>query len=147
VIKFITLATICVAVTIAQGGSCRSTQANHMETSPKNQKLPVGIWGGEHIHAEVTESGVEIEFDCAHGAIPNRIMLDSQGRFNVRGKFTPERGGPIRRDEESNDRAVQYVGTVKEKEMTLTISDANTKEVLGNFTLRHGTEGRIRKCR
>lgn len=148
-IKLITLATICVLVTLmAQGGACRSTNANAgMTTSPKNEKLPTGVWGGEHIHAEVTDTGVEIEFDCAHGSIPTQVVLDVQGRFNVRGKFTAERGGPVQRDEANNDRAVQYAGTVKGKEMALTISDSHTKDVIDTFTLRHGSEGRIRKCR
>lgn len=149
VIKLITLITIClIVIVIAQGGSCRSSNANaDMTTSPKTEKLPSGVWGGEHINAQVTETGVEIEFDCAHGSIPTQVVLDAQGRFNMRGKFTAERGGPIRRDETGNDRAVQYAGTVKGKEMTLTISDSNTKEVIDSFTLRHGSEGRIRKCR
>jgi hypothetical protein len=149
VIKVITLATICLIVTvIAQVGSCRSSNANTtVTTSTKNEKLPTGIWGGEHINADVTETGVEIEFDCAHGSIPTGVVLDAQGRFNVRGKFTAERGGPVQRDETSTDRAVQYAGAVKGKEMTLTISDSNTKEVIDTFTLRHGSEGRIRKCR
>ena len=137
---------------IAQGGSCRSSNASsqanaNLTTKAKDQNLPTGIWGGEHIHAEVSESKVEIEFDCARGSIPTRIALDQQGRFRVSGKFITERGGPVRSDEEANDRAVQYAGVVKEKEMTLTISDPNTKEVIGNFTLTHGSEGRIRKCR
>ncbi|MGZ8848487.1 MAG: hypothetical protein ACXW3C_18665, partial [Pyrinomonadaceae bacterium] len=102
--KLITLATICLIVTlIAQGGSCRSSNANtDMTTTPKNEKLPTGVWGGEHINAEVTETGVEIEFDCAHGSIPTGVVLNAQGRFNVRGKFAAERGGPIQRDETSN---------------------------------------------
>lgn len=139
---------IClIGTVIAQGGLCSSSNANpDMTTSPKDKKLPTGVWGGQHINAEVTDSGVLIEFDCAHGSIPTRVMLDAQGRFNVRGRFAAERGGPVRNDEGRNDRAVQYAGTVKEKEMTLTISDSNTKEEIGTFTLRHGTQGRIRKC-
>lgn len=116
-----------------------------MTTSPN--QLPAGVWGGEHIHAEVSDYGVAIEFDCARGSIPTRIILDRQGRFSVPGTFTPERGGPTRRDGESNERAVKYAGTVKDKEMTLTITDSTTKEVNGSFTLKHGTDGRIRKCR
>ena len=98
--KFITLATICLLVTLlAQTGSCRSSNANTDMTSPQSKSLPTGVWGGEHINAEVTESGVEIEFDCAHGSIPTRVVIDARGRFNVRGKFTAEHGGAFRRDE------------------------------------------------
>lgn len=147
--KFIALAIIFLTFGImVQRGSCRATNGNSdMTTSNRKENLPTGIWGGQHIHAEVTESHVEIEFDCARGSIPKRIVLDDQGRFDVSGKFIPEHAGPIRRDEESNERAVQYVGVVKEKELTLTISDPKTKEVIGTFTLKHGNEGRIRKCR
>jgi len=112
-----------------------------------NDKLAAGVWGGQHIRAEVTESGADIEFDCAHGAIVQPIVLDGKGGFDLKGKFAPEHAGPIRRDQEDNSRSVRYVGKVKGEELTLTISDLNTKESLGDFTLTHGSDGRLMKCR
>ena len=106
-----------------------------------------GIWGGEHVHAEVTDGGAQFEFDCANGAITKPIVLDSQGRFNLTGTFATEHAGPVRRDDDSNARSVRYSGEVKDEEMTLTITDPSTKEVLGTFTLKHGNEGRLMKCR
>lgn len=113
----------------------------------RNDRLAIGIWGGEHIRLEVTDSGADIEFDCAHGSIDQLIALDSRGSFDVKGKYTPQHGGPIRRDEESNDRLVRYVGLVKDQELTLTISNDNPKETIGTFTLTHGSEGSVMKCR
>jgi hypothetical protein len=51
------------------------------------------------------------------------------------------------REGENNSRAVLYRGSVTEKELTLTIFDANSKEAIDSFTLDFGNEGRVRKCR
>jgi|ERR1043166_7211129 hypothetical protein len=152
--QMITLGTICLmASVLAQVGSCgaSNTKAGNMNSnvisSGSDGKLATGIWGGQHVHAEVSETGAQFEFDCAHGAITQSIPLDATGKFDVPGKFAPEHGGPVRRDEESNDRAVRYAGRVNQQEMALTISDAGTKEEIGTFQLRHGSEGRLMKCR
>jgi hypothetical protein len=149
-----TLAALCLtACVVAQGGSCRATNAgssnanSEMKAPNKTDKLPAGVWGGQHVRAEVTEGGATFEFDCAHGAISETIVLDVSGKFDVPGKFATEHGGPVQRDEESHDRGVRYSGSVKDQEMTLTITDTKSKEVIGTFTLRHGSEGRLMKCR
>jgi len=153
--NLITLITVClIGSVIAQGGSCRASHAGsgssktnaEMKTPTRNDKLPAGVWGGEHVQAEVTERGAEFEFDCAHGAITQTIVLDGSGKFDLPGKFAAEHPGPTR-DEESTNRSVRYSGSVQDVELTLTVTDTTTKEVLGTFTLRHGSEGRIRKCR
>jgi hypothetical protein len=112
-----------------------------------NDKLAAGVWGGEHIRAEVTEGGAQIEFDCAHGAIEQAIVLNSKGGFDVPGKFAPQHGGPVRDDEESKAISVHYVGTIRGSELSLTITNAGTKESIGEYTLTHGSEGRVMKCR
>ena len=117
-----------------------------MRTTIKNDKLPAGVWGGQHVRAEVNESGAAFEFDCARGSIAQAILLDGNGKFDLTGKFATEHAGPVR-DEESNERPVRYSGSVKDQEMTLTITDTNTKEVIGTFTLKHGSDGRLMKCR
>src|SRR6266850_1056540 len=139
---------VCLLAILGDGGSCH-TKKGTVNKAPVeiNDRLANGVWGGQHIRAEVTDSGTDIEFDCAHGTIDQPIVLDAKGSFDVKGKFTPERGGPIRRDEKSNDRLVRYVGQVKDQAMTLTIRDAGTKETIDSFSLTHGSDGRIRKCR
>jgi hypothetical protein len=140
---------VCLVLTmLGNGGSCRPKEGAVMKAPvEKNDKLQTGVWGGQHIRAEVTDRGAAIEFDCANGAIDEPITLDDKGSFDVKGKFAAEHGGPIRRDEEDNGRSVRYVGQVKDKELTLTISDLNTKENLGSFTLTLGSDGRLMKCR
>jgi hypothetical protein len=128
---------VCFALTIlGNGSSYRPKEGAYMNgPAERHNKLATGVWGGQHARVEVTGKGAAIEFDCANGTI------------DVKGKFAAEHGGPVRQEEEGNNRAVRYIGRVKDKELTLTISDLNTKENLGTFTLTLGNEGRLMKCR
>jgi len=53
---------------------------------------------------KASEKGAEVEFDCAHGQMTQRTTLDRHGDFDVAGTFTPEHGGPVRRDVKLNFR-------------------------------------------
>jgi hypothetical protein len=132
----------------APGSSCRSTgSGSGSPLQGKQEILRAGVWGGQHIRAEVSERGAEIEFDCARGTIPKQITLDSSHEFDISGTFTAEHGGPVRDDEANTGRPARYKGSVEQQELTLTISDVNTKEVIGTFTLKFGNESRLMKCR
>ena len=147
VLTFTSIA-VCLLAILGDSGSCRTKEgtANKAPVETTN-KLATGVWGGQHIRVAVTDSGADIEFDCAHGTIDQPIVLDGKGAFDVEGKFTTERGGPTRRDQKANYRLVRYVGQVKEQALTLTITDAGTKETIDSFTLTHGSDGRLMKCR
>ena len=69
------------------------------------------------------------------------------GDFDVRGKYMPEHGGPIRNDEESTSLSVRYVGHAIDNELTLTVTIPDKKETVGTYNLTHGSEGRVMKCR
>jgi hypothetical protein len=140
---------VCLLFTcLGEGGSCRSKEATVSKAPVEsNNRLAKGVWGGQHIRLEVTGSGATLEFDCGNSTIAEPIVLDRNGNFDVRGKYTPEHGGPIRNDEESNSYSVRYVGHASNKELTLTITIPDKKETIGNFTLTQGSEGRLMKCR
>jgi hypothetical protein len=114
--------------------------------NPPNDRLATGVWGGEHIRAEITDSGADIEFDCAHGSIGQAIVLDAKGGFDVNGKYEAQHGGPIR-DDEDNSLTVRYVGHVKGKKLSLTITNLNSNEAIGHYNLSYGSDGLVRKCR
>jgi len=116
------------------------------DSESRKKKLPVGLWGGEHISMEVTDQRTTIEYDCAHGTINQRISLDRKGRFNVSGTHSPERGGPVRQGEQSAGNPVRFSGQVNGKTMKLSVRDSVTKELVGDFTLVYGAEPRLRKC-
>ena len=112
----------------------------------RKKGLPVGLWGGEHISMEVTEQGATVEYDCAHATIEQRIVLDRRGRFDVSGMQVPERGGPVRQNEPAGY-PVRFAGQVNGKRMKLTVRNSATKELIGTFTLVHGSEPKLRKCK
>lgn len=136
-----------------QGSSCRSSNANsnanstmNANTSTANQSRDLrGTWGGQSIAMEVSDEGAEIEFDCAHGRITEKIAPDADGKFEAKGVFARERGGPQRMGE-NNEQPAVYRGSIKEKTMTLSIELTRNKENLGTFTLTQGSTGRIHKC-
>jgi hypothetical protein len=112
---------------------------------PQGKPLPNGAWGGKHIFMEVSADGTRIEFDCAHATF-SKILLDSRGRFAVTGVYVEERGGPTRQDDEESKK-VLLNGSVSNKIMKLTVTLTATKELIGTFTLTHGAESEIVKCR
>lgn len=113
----------------------------------RGQPLAEGLWGGEHIRMEVTAEHTKIEFDCAHATVSSKILIDPRGRFAVKGTHFEEHGGPSRQGEEGHGYPVQFSGTVKGKNIKLTVMRTDTKELLGTFSLTHGREPELVKCR
>ena len=106
-----------------------------------------GAWGGEHIGLEVTDGGGRVEYDCAHGTIDQKIVTDAAGRFEARGTHVRERGGPARRGEPEDKHPAVYRGQIKGHTMTLSVTESDTGESAGTFTLTLGREPHIVKCR
>ena len=95
---------------------------------------------------DVTESAARIDFDCARGAIHQRLRLDKEGRFDVEGDFLPERPGPQRESEERDRQRARYAGRITDRTMTLTVTLVDRKETVGTFTLTYGRPPFLRKC-
>ncbi len=109
--------------------------------------LTPGVWGGRHIRFEVTEDGGRVEYDCAHGTVEGKIVVDARGRFSVYGTHYEEHGGPSRPGEEANGYRVRLSGRVGGSLMKLTVTRAGTREVVGTFNLARDREPFIVKCR
>lgn len=106
-----------------------------------------GTWGGEHIGLEVTAQGGQLVYDCAHGTIDRKIVTDAQGRFDLPGTHVREHGGPIRKDEAEDSHPARFTGQIKGDMMTLTVTESDTKELVGTFTLVYGQTPHVVKCR
>jgi len=133
---------------LGQSSSCSNKgEDSNKASSEKRDRLAIGEWGGEHISFDVTDGGGSIEFDCASGTIDRPITLDSEGKFDVEGKYITEHAGPVRDDEEGNGRTARYLGRVQEKVLTLTVTLKETDATIGTFTLTQGSHGRVMKCR
>ena len=110
-------------------------------------RLATGVWGGDHIRLEVTDNGASIEYDCAHSTIDQPIVLNRAGKFDVKGSYSREHGGPVRIEKEPDSSAARYVGLVQDKTLTLTVTLTDSGETIGTFTLTHGRDVILRKCR
>src|ERR1700749_4879442 len=106
-----------------------------------------GTWGGEHIGLEVSEQGATVEYDCAHGTIDQKIVTDAGGNFNLRGPHVREHGGPVRKGETEDSPPAAYKGQIKGDTMTLTVTETDTGETVGTFTLPMAAHTRVLKCR
>src|SRR5262245_46136655 len=123
-----------------------ATSCDHgLQVSEKMNHIAAGTWGGQHIGIDVTDEGAKIEFDCAHGSIDGLIPLDANDRFDVRGVYVEERGGPVRQEPETG-RSARYFGNIDGKSMSLTVEITDAKKELGTFTLELGKTPVIRKC-
>ena len=105
------------------------------------------VWGGHHVSMKVTPQGATLEFDCAHGNILEPIKANAKGEFTARGTYTPERGGPVSRDNPPRDLPATYKGSIDGDTMRLEIMLAEKDQAPEPFTLTRGKVGRLVKCR
>jgi hypothetical protein len=110
------------------------------------QRIPRGEWGGTHISINVGDRSATVEYDCAHGEILGPLSIDGEGKFQLRGTFTPERGGPVRAGETARTRDATYAGTIAGNTMTLTLKIADSDET-ETFTLEKDKPGKLVKCK
>jgi hypothetical protein len=112
----------------------------------ETKRVSAGTWGAMGVNMEVTDSGAQIEYDCAHGTIDQPLLLDADGRLDVKGRHFREHGGPIRQDEESRGEPVRYVGQVTGDTLTLTVKPTGSDTPIRSVELVRGKTGRIHKC-
>src|ERR1700693_3688193 len=110
------------------------------QAAPDASAIATEAWGGEHILLKVSEKGADVEFDCAHGQVTQSITLDKHGDFDAGGTFTPEHGGPVRRDENTPSASARYSGHIDGDTMSLTVTLGTEK--VGTYTLVRGSRPR-----
>jgi hypothetical protein len=120
-----------------------STRGALMQTAKVARE---GVWGGASVMMEITDAGAAITYDCAHGTIEQRIELDGEGRFEVRGTHTRERGGPTRSGETPDRHPARYTGRVDGKIMTLVVTLTDAEETIGTFSLTFGERPELHRC-
>ena len=113
----------------------------------KVERVAEGLWGGAHLRMDVNSGGATLEFDCAHGEISAPFVLNAEGRFDLPGTYTREGPGPIRIGREPSARPARYAGRVEGERLTLNVKLEGADKSLGVYTLTHGDEGMVVKCR
>ena len=110
------------------------------------RRVPVGSWGGNHISLQVAEDKGTVELDCAFGTIDEPLELNSSNRFDAKGAFVKEHGGPVEEGEKPDRTPVRFTGWTDGKKMTLTITQIEGERLIGEYTLELGRDPQITKC-
>jgi hypothetical protein len=106
-----------------------------------------GPWGGLGVSLSVSDSGAEVEFDCAHGTIRGPLRLDAEGRFDLPGVFVRERPGPVREGAPGGaEEPARYRGRAHGDTLTLEAFLPGPGRTVGPYTLERGAAPRLRKC-
>ena len=104
-------------------------------------------WGGRGVTMTMSAQGATLEFDCAHGAILQAIKPNAEGEFSAAGTYTPEMGGPVRKDNPPRDLPATYKGTIHGDAMELEVLLNDKNMAPPSMTLTRGSLGRLHKCR
>ncbi len=126
----------CVGQMKAQSGPAAPTKA-----------VPNGVWGGKHIRMEVSDSGAEIEFDCARGSISQRLELDDNGRFKVQGIYRADTPAPaaVGSGLPASGVKATYTGTLSGSSLRLQVF-IEGQDMPRIFDLVQGDQGHLAKC-
>lgn len=126
-----------------------NSDEKNMKEPLSNQKM-VGSqtekWGSNEIVFRVEMEAVEIKLPCAEGKIDEPLVLDADGGFSFEGTYTRAGRGPMRFDPNYNQRPVIYSGKIDGDNLNLKISTVDTKELIGEYTLKRGFTGNIEDC-
>jgi hypothetical protein len=127
-----------------QKGALRPVQSTRARTA---KVVANGVWGGEHIRIDVSDSGADIEFDCARGTISQPIVLDAQGRFKLQGTYKAETPAPATADRGSTGSGVTatYSGVLNGSSLLLEVS-IEGQDTSRTFDLVQGDQGHLAKC-
>ena len=125
-------------------GSSQHQPSPQAGDSPQ-KRVAEGRWGGQHLRFDVSADGAEFEFDCAHGRLTEPLTL-TNGRFTATGTYFRERGRVVMGESEEGQR-VYFKGEVDGSRMTLSFSLAEDGSEAETFTLTHGAEAELFKCK
>jgi hypothetical protein len=95
----------------------------------------------------ITESGADLEWDCAAGQITEPFETAEDGTFDLPGTYTPGSGGPVNEDDPPRARQARYFGTKFQlTRITLTVEVPESDLTLGPYFLRLGQGVTLRRC-
>lgn len=145
--RFIAVVLITACLGRACDGQMKPSHPAQAGSAAPSKAVPNGVWGGEHIHMDVSDDGADIEFDCARGTISQRLQLDDKGRFKVQGIYraeTPARAAVDGGLAVSGVKAT-FTGTVNGSSMRLEVL-IEGQDTPRTFDLVQGDQGHLAKC-
>jgi hypothetical protein len=145
--RFVAVVLITACVALSCVGQMKASHPAQSGPAAPAKTVPNGVWGGEHIRMEVSDSGADIEFDCARGSISQRLELDDKGRFQVQGIYMAESPAPAAVDGRLTASGVKatYTGTLNGSSLHLEVF-IEGQDTPRTFDLVQGDQGHLAKC-
>lgn len=112
----------------------------------KSKEIAPGSWGGRGIELIVENGSARIRYDCAEAEIDSKILMSEQGNFSVDGVYIRRTPGPIRVGNPPQRQPAIFEGKVSGNTMNLSVTITDSKEKIGEFTLKKGDNAVIRRC-
>lgn len=120
---------------------------NNQNMSQENlTAAPESDWGANGVGVQVKEDVVNIQYPCADGEIPGKLMINSDGAFSVDGYHKVIRGGPRHIESPPPRQPAHYEGKISGDTMTLKVWLKETGEQIADFTLKKDKQPVIRRC-
>ena len=145
--RFVAVVLIAACVGLSCAGQMKASRPAQSGPAAPAKAVANGVWGGEHIRMEVTDSGADLEFDCARGSISQRLELDDKGRFKAQGIYIAETPAPAAVDGGLPASGVKatYTGTLSGSSLRLEIF-IEGQDMPRTFDLVQGDQGHLAKC-
>ncbi len=149
--RFVAVVVISACFGLLWAGQMKALGRGQSGSSSASKAVPNGVWGGEHIRMEVSNSGADLEFDCARGSISQRLQVDDKGGFKVEGMYIAESPANAAVDGgfagHSAGRGVKatYSGTLSGSSLRLEVY-VEGQDMPRTFTLVRADEGHLAKC-
>jgi len=143
--KSFTFRACLLILALLPAAGCRQSNMGGIPSAAP-QMVQEGAWGGDNIGMDVTSTGATVEFDCAHGTLDSKLLLSDSGHFNAEGLYFQEQGGPAPEPGKTMGVPASYEGAVVEEQMTLTVTNLDTQQKIGTYSLTFGGAPRVMKC-
>ena len=126
----------------------RKTKKKVAKRKMKDSKSSVapGTWGGDEIRLVIGADMSTLEYACAEGEISEKLMIDKNGNFDLKGVHMGRTPGPTYEDRPPKREAAHYKGHISGNTMSLKVTLTETNSVIGEFTLERGKTGRMHRC-
>jgi hypothetical protein len=109
-------------------------------------RVPLGAWGGLHAGMVVSDTGAEIEYDCAAGRITVPMILDAHGDFDLPGLYIRMAGPVPANDSLLPTFPARYTGHTDGRTMSLTLTVEGDSVPAQTFSLTYGGNPSVFKC-
>jgi hypothetical protein len=145
--RIVAVVLIIASVGLVCAGQNKASRPAQSSPAGPAKAVANGVWGGEHIRMDVSDSGADIEFDCARGTISQPLALDAQGHFKVQGTYQAETPAPAANDGSSSGSGVTatYSGVLNGSGLHLEVS-IDGQDMPRTFDLLQGDQGHLAKC-